>query len=96
MRFGVEPGPEAEFPDVVSHVWNWFWSISNRRSGSDSGPQPLSFTEISAWAMGMRIYINPEEIDMLTQMDNAFMSANADELRGVRARKESQAPKSKR
>jgi hypothetical protein len=89
IRFGQSPGPEPEIPDVVSHVWNWFWVVNNRRQYSPNGPQPLTFSEIDSWVRRMDLDARPEEIEMLVAMDDAFITASYRELRDDRARQQS-------
>ena len=95
-RFSQPTGPEAEIPDAAIHVWEWFWSLSSRRGFTDSGLQPLAFTEIDAWARRMRIAINPEEIELITAMDDAMLAASAEEAAALAERQKNKAPKPKR
>jgi len=41
---------EAEIPDQLAHVWNWFTQLNAARSGNGYGPNPISYTEIASWA----------------------------------------------
>lgn len=82
-------------PDAVSHVWEWFWSLSGRRQQGYAGPQPISYLEIDAWARRMRIQILPAEIHMLVQMDNAYRQQMSEEMQGIRERNQAQKPQAK-
>lgn len=70
-RFFQPDPPRANPPPEAIHLWNWFWSLSNRRP---SGPEPLAFGEIQAWSRMTRTPIRPEEVEMLTAMDDAYIS----------------------
>lgn len=70
-RFHQPDPPHARPPREVSHLWDWFWSLSNRRQ---SGPEPLTFGEIQAWSRMTATPIRPEEVEMLAAMDDAYVS----------------------
>lgn len=74
-RFG-QPSPVVVVPPAGAHVWEWFWALSNRRK---SGPEALSFGEIGEWQRVTGTQIRPPEVEMLIQMDNAYLSAVRDE-----------------
>lgn len=70
-RFHQPDPPRAGPPPGASHLWEWFWQLSNRRL---SGPEPLTFCEIEAWARINRVPIRPDEVKTLTVMDDAYLS----------------------
>lgn len=70
-RFGEPDPPEPHPPDAVDHVWGWFWELSSRRR---SGPEALSFAEVGEWQRLMGLQVRREEIELLMQMDDAFVS----------------------
>lgn len=55
-----------------AHLWDWFWSLSGRRR---SGPEAISFAEIGEWQRLTRTPATPAEIEILLQMDEAFLAA---------------------
>lgn len=71
---GMRP-PGIDVPDVVSHVWRWFWSLNRRRT---QGPNPIGFAEIESWSRMTRTEVLPVEIEMLIAMDDAFITAAAE------------------
>lgn len=66
-----QPSPDIEIPHFGQHVWDWFWVLSNRRR---SGPEALSFAEIGEWQRLTGTAALPEEVEMLMQMDDAYLS----------------------
>lgn len=59
-----------EVPPEGEHLWEWFWTLSRRRR---SGPEAITFTEIGAWMRATNTRVRPEEIEVLTRMDDAFL-----------------------
>lgn len=68
-KFGA-PSPELQVPDEAAHVWDWFWTLSARRR---SGPEAISYAEIGEWQRLAGMPVRPEEVEMLIQMDNAYL-----------------------
>ena len=81
-RFG-EKSPEVRVPDEVHHVWGWFWTLSARRK---SGPEALTFGEIGEWQRITGQAVLPEEVEMLTAMDDAYLRAVREDQAAARAR----------
>lgn len=73
--FGVESPDEPEIPDVVMHVWEWWWRLNARRSPGFDAMAPLTYFEIYHWSALTRTQITPDEIGMLIQMDDAYLVA---------------------
>lgn len=69
-RFGKD-SPEYSVPDAGDHVWEWFWELSGRRR---SGPEALTYAEIGEWQRLAGVEVRREEVEMLMQMDDAFVS----------------------
>ncbi len=59
-----------EFPEILSNVWEWFIEISDGRTCSDTGSNPLTWQDISAWSDLMDVYIEPREVKVIKQLDN--------------------------
>lgn len=80
-RFGAET-PDIDVPHEGGHVWDWFWSLSNRRR---TGPEALSFAEIGEWQRLTGQDVLPVEIEMLLSMDDAYLRAVREDQAAVRA-----------
>jgi hypothetical protein len=76
IRFGNgdKNPPETELPEGTDHLWQWFWNLSKRRR---AGPEHISYGDIGEWVRLTETLIDPEEIEVLIAMDDAWM-------RGVR------------
>lgn len=97
QRFGMQAGPEPQVPTTVYYIWDWFWQLCRRRQRSEAGPQPLSYAEIDAWIRRGGVIVRDEEVRILLDMDDAYLSADAEESRAERDRKKnSPAPTTKR
>lgn len=71
---GKQQIPELTIPIEGEHIWNWFWELSARRS-QGFGLSLISYTEIRAWLEVRRPLIHDWEIEILTNMDQAFLKA---------------------
>ena len=69
--------PAVEIPPEGEHIWQWFWQLSSKRGGG-FGPGPLTYTEIQAWIGTTGTIVRPYEIDILNDMDGAYMRAQSD------------------
>lgn len=76
---------EPEIPDIIEHVWHWFWGLSDRRQRGFDSPNPLSYVEIDAWLRLSRTLVLPQEIDLILVMDSAWLAAVA-EMRDERSK----------
>lgn len=79
LRFGQPPGPEAEIPLAGAWAHDLFWSLNSRRQRSDTGPQPLTHAEIEAWSRLNKTKLSPQDVALLIAMDDAYLSAVAEE-----------------
>lgn len=77
-RFNATIPDEPDIPEIAAHVWQWFWALSERRSRGFDSPNPLTYLELDAWLRLTRNYVLPEEIDMIWQMDQAWLAAVAE------------------
>lgn len=66
---GGRPRP----PEGASTLWNGFTALSRARSCGPVGPNPISYPEIAAWALLMRVPLEPRHVDILTAMDQIWM-----------------------
>lgn len=75
-RFGkqAEVPDEPEVPDCVSHVLEWFFDLSKRRTPGFSGVSPMTPSDIAAWRDLCGVLIEPFEVRMILDMDDAYRS----------------------
>jgi len=86
--FGAEEKtPEApDIPDAAMHVWEWFWRLNARRPPGFDSMAPLTYSEIYHWSALTRTQITPDEINMIVQMDDAYLQAISAERKEQRDR----------
>ncbi|TAA11303.1 hypothetical protein EA658_16715 [Pseudoxanthomonas winnipegensis] len=87
-RFGLS-SPTIVVPVEGGHLWRWFWDLSARRR---SGPEALSYAEISAWRAFGNKRIEPEEVETLVAMDDAYLRAVREEQAAARERANEKKP----
>jgi len=77
---GIRPpeldGPEC--PDAVEYLWKWFIELDNARGGNGFGLNPISYTELLAWATMTRANPSPWEVATLKRIDALFLSQDDD------------------
>jgi hypothetical protein len=71
-QIGKQQIPDYSVPPEGEHIWNWFWELSNLRS-QGFGVSLISYTEIRSWMHVRRPLIYDWEIEVLVQMDRAFI-----------------------
>lgn len=67
-----------EIPDHAAHVWQWFWSLNRRRSGSGFGGNPIGYYELRAMAALSCLYMRIWEVTAIMHMDDAYMAVMTD------------------
>lgn len=72
-------GPEI--PEEALYLWAWFCELLSARHVGPGGPETIDFTEISSWARLTRRSPTPWEVDMLRDLDDAWLSARAEAKR---------------
>lgn len=72
----LEEAPEIPF--YIEHIWVWFWQLHKGRTYGMSGPNPLTWENILAWRNLLDIEIRPIEIDILNEMDSAYLKYISD------------------
>lgn len=68
-------GPKM--PRQAQHVWEWFLELAAARTGNGFGPNPISFSELKAWADLTGRNPKPLEIQWLKALDRLWLSINA-------------------
>jgi len=73
-REGREP-QHIDCPPEYDYLLDWFRSLSAARAEGFSGPCPISFRDIEAWASLTGEILLREEVAILRQMDAAYLDA---------------------
>lgn len=60
-------------PSQTVHIWEYFITLSSRRTWSESGPYPISFHDIAAWQGITCIKLEKWELDALIQIDKVWL-----------------------
>lgn len=92
MSLDTKPDPLPPFPEELRPVWQRFLRLSRRRQAGMAA-NPLTFTEIEAFARLSRIELSAWEADLYCRLDDATLAAwresapsgNADEPSEVEA-----------
>ena len=61
------------FPLLLSHVWTAFISLSNSRTSGFSGPNPITYEQISAWKQVTEQPLEPWEVEAVKRLDRVYM-----------------------
>lgn len=67
-----EPAP---LPWALRHIWEWFHELAGRAGSNGFGPNPLSYTEIAAWARLTGRHPQPHEVQLLLRLHDAWRVA---------------------
>jgi hypothetical protein len=54
-------------------LWRWFLDLSRTRRAGLAGPEPISYSEIEAYARSTRWPIEPRHVAVLRAMDDVWM-----------------------
>ena len=63
-----------DYNECLQYIWSWFCDLSGGRGYSESGPGPLTYTEIKAWSELTRQEPEAWEIKTLKKIDRIFIS----------------------
>ncbi|MDW9772737.1 hypothetical protein GOA89_13095 [Sinorhizobium meliloti] len=75
MRRAVETGRRPRWPAGGEQLAAWFVELSDRRTWHATGPNPISYPDMIAWASLMRWPVQPRHIEILVALDNAWIGA---------------------
>jgi hypothetical protein len=59
-------------------IWDLFMTLHRRRSVGFSSPNPISYTELQAFAAMFRMHITPTIADWVIGLDDCFLAAIAE------------------
>lgn len=66
-------GRDVALPEAGCLIWSWFVELSASRTYGMSGPNPLSWSEIEAWARLRRWPLSDSHITILRALDRAWL-----------------------
>lgn len=69
---------DPEIPDYIAYIWIWFWELSSRRRSSLGGGESIAYGEITQWIAVTCSDPTQQEIGVLLDMDNAYLSEIAE------------------
>lgn len=62
-------------PPAGEYLWTWFRRLHRRRRYGDSGPMPISTGDIRDWIDLHKCPLDPWEIEILEDLDDAYLGA---------------------
>lgn len=62
-----------ELPECLFYLWQWFCELSNGRQSGGFGPEPLSYSEIKAWAELTGNIPEAWEVETIKELDRVFL-----------------------
>ena len=67
-------GGRAQVPEAGLPLWNAFTELAAARTYGFSGPNPIAWAEIEAWARLMRWPLEPRHVRVIRALDQAWMA----------------------
>jgi hypothetical protein len=59
-------------PFELSYIWGWFWELAATRQSHGFGPNPLSYSDIAAWAGLTGVALRASELDAIMMLDRLW------------------------
>lgn len=80
------------FPTAVGYVWRTYSRLRRRTKHGFNGPQPIDFQEIDAFVRVSRFPLRPWEVQIIEDIDDAFLQPAYRKAADVRNRSTSATP----
>lgn len=74
LRRNLEKGGRPSIPAGGELLWRWFTDLSAARGWGAAGPNPISFSEIAAYARLTSWPIEPRHVAILQAMDREMLA----------------------
>ena len=77
MAVALQRALESKAPGIPvggALVWRWFLDLNRTRSSSGFAPNPLTYSEIEAYARLYRWPLEPRHVDMIMAMDRVWIA----------------------
>lgn len=71
----AELDAEPQCPEEVKYLVEWAYLLFGRSGAGLSGPNPLSFNTVEAWARLYDLEVSPLEVEALVWLDDAMRNA---------------------
>lgn len=84
-------GPEL--PACVVYLWGWFLELHNARPSGGLGPGAISYSDIYAWTLLTGNRPTKWDVEVLKQLDYAYLSHVAKAATAERSKAKKDAPK---
>ncbi|WP_420023355.1 phage tail assembly chaperone [Cereibacter azotoformans] len=81
---GALAGGNPPVPEAGALLWRAFWQLSRCRTLHAAGPNPIGWAEMEAWCRLMRVPLEPQHVEIIAAMDDAWLD-HAYASRGARA-----------
>lgn len=73
MRKHLHTGARPAVPEAGQTLWQIFASLSAKRTYHASGPNPIAYAEIEAYARLHRWPLRPHHVEMIRALDQAWL-----------------------
>lgn len=70
----LETGEPPRLPDGSRPLWDAFCALSEARTSSANGPNPIAWSEILAWSQLMRWPLEPHHVEAIRRLDTAWLA----------------------
>lgn len=84
-----------DIPVALLHLWEWFCELSAARSGNGGGPNPISYSEVQAWARLTGRRPEPRDVQVIMMLDQEFFAELAEQDRRQQAARHKAAVRSR-
>lgn len=74
LRRNLEKGGRPSIPAGGELLWRWFTDLTAARGWGAAGPNPISFSEIAAYARLSNWPIEPRHVTVLQAMDREMLA----------------------
>lgn len=85
--------PDLDGPDMpleLAYLWGWFMELHACRGSNGFGPNPISYSDIAAWAGLAGVAIRAPELQCLVILDRLWLTAQAEAVKARQAYQEQQ------
>ncbi len=67
------------FPERADYLWQMFLDLHTGRSYSSNGPNPLSWSDIKAWADLLEVGLKDWEVRVIKALDSAWLRVHEED-----------------